>query len=127
MGDTMKDPQPQYGTGTTAGKFVVVILLVVGLAMAFGAWSWWQMQNRHQKTLGPNQAAVDRTAASAEQRLREIGTRFEDRLANHQDADSFLKPAQRLVDQYPEYADARNLFAEVLHANGMDERALEQF
>lgn len=120
-------------SGGRRGRWVVLIMVVAGMVAAAIAYSWWSYQQRRWQAEGvpPRDAAgsasprVDPEAALEE--INAVGNTFTDAVERKMPLESVRQAAQRLVERYPGFSEARNLYGQVLLAMQRRSEAYEQF
>ena len=109
-------PRPAYRFFTRAA--------VVALLAALGAIGCEQERGNNATQPAENRAPAD-NAQSADEATRTLSGRLDQALNEGQDTEPLLEPAQELVAQYPDYAPAHTLCAQVLLIHGRQAEAYE--
>lgn len=111
-------------SGISRGTLAVVVIVTIGLVLAFVAYGWWSMQAEAMRGMAERPTAESDQTALEE--LSAIATLFEEAIAEKKPVEPMLAPAQRLVEKYPDFAEARTLLGQILRVQGRLAESIEQ-
>lgn len=109
------------------GTYVVLALVLLGLAAALGAFAWWDYQARQIKQRATDPAgSPDWDRAAAQRETEEVGEVFTS-ISDEPGARSAVLPmGRRLVERYPGFAPAHLLYGQMLVRYGDADAGYEQ-